>query len=142
MTDDNQNISGKLDQLLKQYSQILKSLELIEKPIFVQDGDKKKVLRVYEICFITTNPKGLDIYTKDGKKHINFDSISNVAESFIDDPRLMNTHKSFIINFNFIDSVKVIPGGRELTFVGLPPELTAKVTSDALDEFEARFGKT
>ena len=65
-----------------------------------------------------------------------------MAENFLDDPRLMKTHKSFIINFNFIDSVKVIPGGRELTFVGLPPELTAKVTSDALDEFESRFGKT
>ena len=54
----------------------------------------------------------------------------------------MKTHKSFIVNFNFIDSVKVVPGGRELTFKGLPTDLTAKVTSDSLEEFETRFGKT
>jgi DNA-binding LytR/AlgR family response regulator len=117
-------------------------LNYYKKPFFVQDGDKKKVLRISDICFITTNPKGLDIFTSDGNKYINFGSISDTAEEFKDDPRLMKTHKSFIVNFNFIDSVKVIPGGRELTFKNLPPDLTAKVTSDSLEEFEIRFGKT
>jgi DNA-binding LytR/AlgR family response regulator len=139
---EHDNLINKIDTLLKFQSDTIKNLELLQKPFFVQDGDKKKVLRISDICFITTNPKGLDIFTSDGNKYINFGSISDTAEEFKDDPRLMKTHKSFIVNFNFIDSVKVVPGGRELTFKNLPPDLTAKVTSDSLEEFEIRFGKT
>jgi len=141
MMDENQ-IINKLDELIKQQNETLKRLEILDKPIFVQDGDKKKVLRLSEIAFITTNSKGLDIYTTDGKKYVNFASISEISEEFKDDSRLMKTHKSFIVNFNEIETVKVVPGGRELTFKNLSPDLTAKVTSDALQEFESRFGKT
>jgi DNA-binding LytR/AlgR family response regulator len=130
-----------LISLKNEQSLVLKNLELIQKPIFVQVGDKKKVLRVNDISFITTNPKGLDIYTTDGNKYINFDSISQMSEDFKDDLRLMKTHKSFIVNLNQIDSVKVISGGRELTFKGLNPDITAKVTGDVLEEFQKRFGK-
>ena len=137
----NDEIIGKLEEILKGQNELLKVIESVGKPIFVQLGDKKKVLRVNEISFITTNPKGLDIYTTDGNKYINFDSISQVAEDFKDDLRLMKTHKSFIVNLNEIDSVKVISGGRELTFKGLNPDITAKITSDALEEFQKRFGK-
>lgn len=137
----NDEIIGKLEEILKGQNELLKVLESVGKPIFVQLGDKKKVLRVNEISFITTNPKGLDIYTTDGNKYINFDSISQVAEDFKDDLRLMKTHKSFIVNLNEIDSIKVISGGRELTFKGLNPDITAKITSDALEEFQKRFGK-
>ena len=86
--------------------------------------------------------EGLDIYTIDGQKHINFDSISDTAEEFKENISLMKTHKSYLININNISSVKVVPGGREVTFKGLPDDLVAKITSDALDEFERRFGKT
>ncbi len=127
---------------IKKIKKSIEHLEILEKPIFVQDGDKKRVLRIPEICFITTNPKGLDIYTLDNKKHINFSSISETIEYFKDDPRLIKTHKSFIINLNNISSVKVIPGGREVTFINLPDDITAKITSDSLEEFEKRFGKT
>jgi len=141
MPDDN-DLINKLETLLQQQKEVLKKLESIEKPVFVQEGDKKRVLRVPEVCFITTNPKGLDIYTTNNKKYINFDSISGMAEEFKDDVRLMKTHKSFIVNLDLIDTVNVIPGGRELTFKGLPADITAKVTSDALTEFEQRFGNT
>ena len=141
MPEDN-DLINKLDELLKSQLEVLKKLEGVEKPIFVQEGDKKKVLRIPEICFITTNPKGLDIYTSDNKKYINFDSISQMDNDFKGDPRLMKTHKSFIVNLDSIDTVNVVPGGRELAFKNLPPELTAKVTSDALTEFEKRFGNT
>lgn len=137
----NDEIIGKLEEILKGQNELLKVLESVGKPIFVQLGDKKKILRVNEISFITTNPKGLDIYTTDGNKYINFDSISQVAEDFKDDLRIMKTHKSFIVNLNEIDSIKVISGGRELTFKGLNPDITAKITSDALEEFQKRFGK-
>jgi len=53
----------------------------------------------------------------------------------------MKTHKSFIVNLNQIDTVKV-DSVRELTFKGHPAELTAKVTQDYLEEFENRFGKS
>ena len=93
--------------------EILKILSFVDKPLFVQDGDKKKALKVLDIAFITTNPKGLDIYTTDGKKHINFNSISETDEEFKNDPRLMKTHKSFIVNLVNIENVKV-ESGREL----------------------------
>ena len=57
-----------LDSLIQDIKSIKKSierLEILEKPIFVQDGDKKKVLRIPDICFITTNSKGLDILFKE-----------------------------------------------------------------------------
>ena len=136
---------GELTELIKNIKalkQSIEHLEAIDKPIFVQDGDKKKVLRIPQIAFITTNAKGLDIYTTDGQKHINFSSISETAEDFKDDLRLMKTHKSYIINLNSIVSIGVVPGGREVTFIGLDPQLTAKITSDVLEEFEKRFGKT
>ena len=66
--------------LIKQQNQTLKRLSVVEKPVFVQDGDKKKVLRVSEIAFVTTNPKGLDIYTTEGLKYVNFESISDMDE--------------------------------------------------------------
>ena len=125
--------------LRQEQAEVLKVLAFVDKPLFVQDGDKKRALRVHEIAFITTNPKGLDIYTIDGKKHINFSSISETDEELKDDPRMMKTHKSFIVNLVQIDTVKV-DSGRELTFKGLPPDVTAKVTSDYVEEFEKRFG--
>jgi DNA-binding LytR/AlgR family response regulator len=127
--------------LRQEQTGVLKRLEFVGKPLFVQDGDKKKVLRTDEISFITTNPKGLDIYSTDGNKHINFSSITETDEELKDDPRFMKTHKSFIVNLNQIDTVKV-ESGRELTFKGHPAELTAKVTQDYLEEFDKRFGKS
>lgn len=129
-----------LEEIIKGQKELIKILETLDKPVFVQVGDKKKVLRIKDISFVTTNPKGLDIYTTDGNKYINFDSISQMIENFKDDQRLMKTHKSFIVNLNEIDTIKVISGGRELTFKGLNPDITAKMTSDALDEFQKRFG--
>jgi len=140
MTGENDLIE--LIEDIKSIKKSIERLELLEKPIFVQDGDKKKVLRIPDICFITTNSKGLDIYTLDNKKHINFSSISETIEEFKDDPRLMKTHKSFIVNLDNISSVKVIAGGREVTFIGLPEDITAKITGDVLEEFEKRFGRT
>ena len=141
MPDENEIIS-KLDELISQQKETLKRLQTVDKPVFVQLGDKKKVLRVWEICFVTTNPKGLDIYTSDSQKYINFSSISEMDEEFKNDERLMKTHKSFIVNFNFIESVEVVPGGRESRFKGLNLDITEKVTSDVLTEFENRFGKS
>ena len=129
-----------LEEIIKGQKELIKILETLDKPVFVQVGDKKKVLRIKDISFVTTNPKGLDIYTTDGNKYINFDSISQMIENFKDDQRLMKTHKSFIVNLNEIDTIKVISGGRELTFKGLNPDITAKMTSDALNEFQKRFG--
>ena len=125
----------------QEQTEVLKILSFVDKPLFVQDGDKKRAIRVSEIAFITTNPKGLDIYTLDGKIYINFSSISETDEELKDDPRLMKTHKSFIVNLANIETVRV-DSGRELTFKGLAPDITAKVTSDYLEEFEKRFGKT
>ena len=143
MSDDNilNDLLAEVKAFRQEQHEVLKILSFVDKPLFVQDGDRKRAVRVSEIAFITTNPKGLDIYTIDGMKHINFSSISDTDEELKDDPRMMKTHKSFIINLENIETVKV-DSGRELTFKGLPSDLTAKVTQDYLEEFEKRFGKT
>ena len=93
------------------------------------------------ICFITTNPNGLYVFTSDGKKYSNFSSISEMNENLKFESCFMKIHKSFIVNLNFIDTVKT-DSGRELTFKGLSPEIIAKVAPDYIDEFELRFGKS
>lgn len=140
MPEENE-IIAKLDEIIKLQLETIKRLEIIEKPLFVQDGDKKKIIRLTEMCFITTNSKGLDVFTSDGKKYVNFASIGQINEEFKHDPRLMKTHKSFIVNLNLIDSVKV-DSGRELTFKGLSPDIKAKVATDYVEEFEKRFGNS
>ncbi len=135
------DLLAEIKQLRQTQEEVLKTLELVGKSVWVQDGDKKKLLRISEISFITTNPKGLDIYTATGEKYINFDSIGETAKELKDDPRMMKTHKSFIVNLNRVDTVKVIPGGRDLTFKNLSPDIIAKVSSDYLKEFEKRLGK-
>jgi len=143
MPDENllNDLLAEIKQLRQTQEEVLKTLGLVGKSVWVQDGDKKKLLRIPEISFITTNPKGLDIYTTTGEKYINFDSIGETAKELKDDPLMMKTHKSFIINLNQIDTVNVIPGGRELTFKNLSPQITVKVSSDYVEEFEKRLGK-
>ena len=64
MLDENELLE-QLKLLRQEQIETLKKLESIQKPIFAQSGDKKKVLRIDYISFITTNTKGLDIYTTD-----------------------------------------------------------------------------
>ncbi len=143
MPDENllNDLLAEIKQLRQTQEDVLKTLEIVGKSVWVQDGDKKKLLRIPEISFITTNPKGLNIYTATGEKYINFDSIGNTANDLKDNPMMMKTHKSFIVNLNQIDTVKVIPGGRDLTFKNLSPDIIAKVSSDYLKKFEQRLGK-
>lgn len=121
--------------------QLLNTLKVLDQVLWVQQGQKMKLLRVPDIAFITTNPRGLDVYTVAGEKFINFDAISNMEAAFAVDPRMMRTHKSYLVNLNQIDTVEISSSGRVLTFKGLPPELTAKVTYEYLAEFEKRLGK-
>ncbi len=143
MPDENllNDLLAEIKQLRQTQEEVLKTLGIVGKSVWVQDGDKKKLLRIPEISFITTNPKGLDIYTATGEKYINFDSIGETAKELKDDSLMMKTHKSFIVNLNQIDTVNVIPGGRELTFKNLSPQITVKVSSDYVEEFEKRLGK-
>lgn len=122
--------------------QLLNSLKVLDQVLWVQQGQKMKLLRVPDIAMITTNPRGLDVHTITGEKFANFDSISNVDKDFAADPRMMRTHKSYLVNINAIDTIEVSSSGRILTFKGLSPEITARVTYEYLDEFEKRLGKS
>ena len=132
---------AEIKTLRAEQTEILENLDLLEKPLWIQDGNKKKLLRPSEITFITTNPKGLDIYTTTGQKYINFGSIGQTTEDLMGDSRIMRTHKSFIVNLSQIDTVTVIPGGRVLTFRNFDPKITAKVSLEFLKEFEVKLGK-
>ena len=141
--DDNilNALLAEVKALREEQAEILENLDLLEKPLWIQDGNKKKLLRPSEITFITTNPKGLDIYTATGQKYINFGSIGQTTEDLRADSRIMRTHKSFIVNLSQIDTVTVIPGGRVLTFRNFDPKITAKVSLEFLKEFEVKLGK-
>ena len=142
MTDNKplEDILKELKQYAEEQKQILDHLAQVEKPLWVQEGEKKKLLRIGEIAFMTTNEKGLELYTIDGKKYINFDSISHVEKEFAHDQRLMKTHRSFIVNLNHIDTIATVSGGRNLTFKGLSEEIMAKVTYEYVDRFLERLG--
>ena len=127
--------------LREEQAEILENLDLLEKPLWIQDGNKKKLLRPSEITFITSNSKGLDIYTTTGQKYVNFGSIGQTTDDLSADSRIMRTHKSFIVNLTQIDTVTVIPGGRVLTFKNFDPKITAKVGFEFLREFEFKLGK-
>lgn len=141
-SNDPQNDLLKELQATRQVNeQLLNRLKVLDQVLWVQQGQKMKLLRVPDIAMITTNPRGLDVHTITSEKFANFDSISNVEASFVADPRLMRTHKSYLVNLNAIDTIEVSSSGRILTFKGLPPELTARVTYEYLAEFEKRLGK-
>jgi DNA-binding LytR/AlgR family response regulator len=109
-----------------------------------QEGDRLVLLMLADICFITTQKTGDDdtlaVCAADGKRYTNFQSLDVIAKLFAQDPRLMRTHKSFLVNLNRIRTVDNDGGGRILTFIGCDDSLTARVSGDNRTDFERRLG--
>lgn len=140
MSEDLQPVLDELRHYRVQQEELLEKLTQIEKPVWVQDGHHKKLLRISEISFITTNARGLDIYTTSGEVFKNFDSIANLEKTYAHDKRLMKTHRSYIVNLDQIDTIQTISGGRILRFKGLKSDFNAKVTHEYLTSFLERLG--
>ena len=109
-----------------------------------QAGDQLTLLAISEIAFITTDPDpksdALVVYAANGQTYANFDSLTALAQRFAGDLRLMQTHKSFLVNLNRVRTLTNDGGGRIARFHGWGDEVTARVTPDARDEFERRLG--
>lgn len=107
-----------------------------------QDGERLRLLEVSEVCFMTTDPltDNLVVRASDGQGYVNFESLDLVGQRFQADPRLMRTHKSFLVNLNQIRTVDNASGGRILAFKGLPDDVTAKVSEDNRGDFLRRLG--
>lgn len=129
--------------LREENARILECLEdeaSVAKRLKVQLGDRMRLLKVSEISFITTNERGLSIHATDGQIYVNFESITAVDKLFAGDHRLMKTHKSYMVNLNQVETIDSTSGGRELTFYGWPPDVTAKVAYSYVEELERRLG--
>lgn len=113
------DLEAKVDELLK----MAKALDPPVKRIGVQENDSVYLLPVEEICFITTRDEGgVDFYAADGKKYVNFDSITGLDKKLAEDPKFMKVHKSYIVNLKQIATVTTVAGGRDLKFKAWPGE--------------------
>ena len=109
--------------------------------VTVQEVDRLVLLGLAEVSFITTHPDDtLAVYTDDGSCYTNFESLDVIGQRFATDPRLMRTHKSYLVNLARVRTVDNVGGGRLLTFLGCPDTLQAKVSEDNHADFERRLG--
>ena len=125
--------------LLKEIKQILREIKPEVQRIAV-DGHKSIILLdTSDICYITTDGRKLLFYTADGKQYYNYDSLSELEKKFSTDPRYLRAHRSFIINMDQLKEIFIVPGGREVTFLTLPPETKIPVAYSAVKKLEAYF---
>jgi len=129
------DLEAKVDALLK----MAKALDPPVKRIGVQENDSVYLLPTEEICFITTGDGGgVEYYAADGKKYVNFDSISGLDKKLAEDPKFMKVHKSYIVNLKQIATVTTVSGGRELGFRAWPDE-KVKCAQDYVKPLEDYF---
>lgn len=107
-----------------------------------QQDDRLILLTLADICFITTDAATGNIWVRaaDGQQYVNFESLDVIATRFAADPRLMRTHKSYLVNLNRIRTVDNDSGGRVLRFAGCDDSVTARVSEDVRTDFERRLG--
>lgn len=132
---EEEQIEKKLDEALA----LLRTLRPPVRRIAVQEDNEQLLLKPEEIVYFTSQDRGVEVVTVDGKSHTNFMGLAELGRLLVDDKRFMRVHKSFMVNLEHVSRVKTVEGGRELTFDVLP-DLRIKVTSDYVVALEAYFG--
>ena len=93
---------------------------------------------VDEIALVQREERMTALYTRDGKRYMTGESLSEIDER-LPDGKFFRTHKSYIVNLDLIDSIT--PYGR-WTYVirlrGIPQD--ALITHDNYEALKARFG--
>lgn len=136
-------LMAELRHVREENARILQRLEeeaTLSKRQAVQDGERLRLLRIGEIAFITTKDDGVLIHGADGRTYLAFEGIGAVWKRHEADPRLMRTHKSFIVNLNQVRAVDNVEAGRKVFFYGWPDETIARVTNENAREFDRRLG--
>src|ERR1035437_5868130 len=104
--DDNEILLAALMDEVKllraENAAILKGLtdaSSLQMRIGVQQGDRLLLLNVADISFITPNADdSLTVCTADAQRYLSFETLDALANRFAQDPRLMHTHKSYLVN--------------------------------------------
>lgn len=143
------NLMLEVKQLRAQNAEVLQRLDeeanvhqRVGVRVEAQQGARLMLLKVPDIAFITTNTidDTLVVYGADGKRHANFESLDAIERRLGADPRLMRTHRAFLVNLNQIATIDNDGGGRVLTFRGCEEHIMARVAPDNRAEFERRLG--
>lgn len=147
MQDDLTVLLGELMAELKltreENARILERLEAESLPLrrlAVQQGERLRLLKVAEIAFVTTKGDDVAVYGADGQTYLAFEGIGEVWKRLKGDQRLMQTHKSYLVNLNQVRAIDNVSGGRKVFFYGWTDETIARVTNDKAREFDRRLG--
>jgi len=133
-------LQAALENQLKTQQGILSQLRSQRLPLWVQAGKQKRLIWPEEICLISSDVKiGLQIYTVTGERFPSFQSLSELETRYASDPDLMRTSRQHIVNLRQLAQIEPQGRGRNLTFLTLPPDITARVTAAYLAAFEARL---
>lgn len=107
----------------------------------VLDGGGIRLIKPDDVVYITTaegeKDRRLLFFMADGGQHFNFTELADIERLLAGDPRFGRIHKSFLVNLEFVTTIRVVDGGRELAFDVLP-ELRIKATN--LDVLKSYFG--
>lgn len=129
-------------KLLKEIKQILREIKPEVKRIAVDGHNSIILLDISDICYITTDGRKILFYTANGQQYYNYDSLSELEKKLSGNPRFLRSHRSFIINMDQIKELFIVPGGREVNFLTLPPETKIPVAYSNVKILEKYFKLT
>lgn len=133
-------LKAALENQLKTQQEIIAQLRRQRVPLWVQDGKQKRLLWPEDIALISSDiAVGLQVYTVGGERFHCFDSLAELETRFAADPDLMRTSRQHMVNLRQLDRIEPEGRGRNLSFLTLPPDITARVTAAYLAAFEARL---
>jgi len=112
-------------------------------PVPVQGVDYIALIRPEEIAFITPEKRGVKIVDREGKSWPRYDNLTQIGKRLEADPRFFKSHRAFLINVEMVRGIKVGKDAKapaRAFFRGLPDDLFAEVSEDALPELKKRLG--
>lgn len=130
------------ETLAKLYALVVRLVSPLP-PIPVQGVDFIALIRPEDIAFITPEKRGVKIVDREGKSWPRYDNITKIEKRLSADPRFFKAHRAFLINVELVRGIKVgksekAPG--KVFFRGLPDDLFAEISEDALPELKKRLG--
>jgi DNA-binding LytR/AlgR family response regulator len=112
-------------------------------PVPVQGVDHIALIRPEDIAFITPEKRGLKIVDQEGKSWPRYDNLTQIAKRLEGDPRFFKSHRAFLINVEMVRAIKVGSGAKapgKVFFRGIPDDLFAEISEDALPVLKKRLG--
>lgn len=112
-------------------------------PVPVQGVDHIALIRPEDIAFITPEKRGIKIVDREGRSWPRYDNLTQIGKRLEADPRFFKTHRAFMINVEMVRGIKVGKDAKapaRVFFRGLPDDLFAEISEDALPELKKRLG--